>query len=547
MLSVINPKVSRSQAATWLDHILRRGLDVIASAAGLLLLSPIFAVISILIHLDTPGPVFYHGPRIGKGGKVFGMVKFRTMFERPESYAGARVTCQDDDRITPLGRWLRDSKINELPQLWNVLIGDMSLVGPRPEDPKLTEAWSPEVRAELLSVRPGITSPASVLYRDEEKRLSVDSLMSDYLEVILPSKLRLEQLYIRNRSILSDLDIIFWTAVILLPKLRHLEIPNYLLFAGPLWQFVSRFLSWFTIDFIVALGAAGVAGVIWRTGEVLNLGIGPAFVLALSGAVLFSLINMLLGLNRVTWEKAPANMVFELILSTGLTTVIMFAINYLVKSGPQVPSGLVWLTGLLAMFGFIIVRYRERLVTGMASRWLGARRMVNTLGERVLIVGAGDLGELVSWLLRRGEFSRSFSIVGMVDDDPHKVGLIVADCKVMGVTSDLPHLVEQYDVGLIIFAINEIEPAQRDQILSVCFQTGARLALFPDMVEVLKTSLSANGENPPHLGSDEIELSIQLNQLDGLLAEGDIPAAQAMLNEMKGKIMKRAEAGTLRQ
>jgi len=163
-----------------------------------------------------------------------------------------------------------------------------------------------------------------------------------------------------------------------------------------------------------------------------------------------------------------------------------------------------------------------------------------------LIVGAGSLGELVSWLLRRGEFSRSFSIVGMVDDDPRKVGLTVADCNVMGVTSDLPRLVEQYDVGVIIFAINQIEPARRDHILSICFQTGARLAIFPDMVEVLKTNLSANRENPLHLRADEIKLSIQLDQLDVLLAEGDISAARAMLNEMKGKIMKRAEAGTLR-
>jgi FlaA1/EpsC-like NDP-sugar epimerase len=259
-----------------------------------------------------------------------------------------------------------------------------------------------------------------------------------------------------------------------------------------LWQFVSRILSWFTIDFIVALGAAGIVGVIWRSFEVLRLGLGHAFMLALGGAVLFSLINTILGLDRVTWDKAPANQVFELIFSTGLTTGIMFVINSEIITFRPMPSGLVWLTGLVALVGFIIVRYRERLVTGMASRWLGARRKANTLGERVLIVGAGSMGELASWLLRRGEFSRGFSIVGMVDDNPHKVGLSVADCKVMGVTSDLPRLVTQYDVGVIIFAINEIEPARRDQILSTCFQTGARLALFPDMVEALKTSLSAN-------------------------------------------------------
>jgi FlaA1/EpsC-like NDP-sugar epimerase len=117
----------------------------------------------------------------------------------------------------------------------------------------------------------------------------------------------------------------------------------------------------------------------------------------------------------------------------------------------------------------------------------------------------------------------------------------------MGVTSDLPHLVEQYDVGVIIYAINQIEPARRDQILSICFQTGARLALFPDMVEVLKTNLSANGKNPLHLRADEIKLSIQLDQLEVLLAEGDIPAAQAMVNKIKARVSKRAGAGNMKQ
>ena len=121
-------------------------------------------------------------------------------------------------RITPLGQWLRETKINELPQLWNVLVGEMSIVGPRPEDPEIAESWPWDARREILSVRPGITSPTSVLYRDEEKMLKGDDVLDDYLQIVMPDKLRLDQLYVRNHRFLSDLDIIFWTLLVLLPQ-----------------------------------------------------------------------------------------------------------------------------------------------------------------------------------------------------------------------------------------------------------------------------------------------------------------------------------------
>jgi lipopolysaccharide/colanic/teichoic acid biosynthesis glycosyltransferase len=116
--------------------------------------------------------------------------------------------------------------MNELPQLWNVLVGDMSLVGPRPEDPEIAKGWDPDVRAEVLSVRPGVTSPASVLYRNEETLLQTDQVMSTYLDSILPSKLRLDQLYVRHHSFWLDLDILLWTFLVLLPRLGGYTPPK---------------------------------------------------------------------------------------------------------------------------------------------------------------------------------------------------------------------------------------------------------------------------------------------------------------------------------
>src|SRR5574339_1003632 len=143
-----------SQSARW-GALSKRLFDIIVAALGLLILSSVFSLLSYLIQRESPGPAFYRGPRLGKGGKPFGILKFRTMYERPSSYAGPRLTVQGDGRITPLGQWLRDTKLNELPQLWNVLVGEMSLVGPRPEDPEIARSWPLKAKEEMLSVQPG--------------------------------------------------------------------------------------------------------------------------------------------------------------------------------------------------------------------------------------------------------------------------------------------------------------------------------------------------------------------------------------------------------
>ena len=115
--------------------LIKRAFDILASGLGLLLLSPFLLPVALILRRESPGPILYRGPRLGRGGKPFNILKFRTMYERPETYNGPRLTARGDDRITPLGHWLRGTKLNELPQLWNVLVGDMSMVGPRPGRP----------------------------------------------------------------------------------------------------------------------------------------------------------------------------------------------------------------------------------------------------------------------------------------------------------------------------------------------------------------------------------------------------------------------------
>lgn len=198
-----------------LSHLLKRSFDIFGSLLGLIILLPFFIIIGICIKLDTPGPVYFKGRRSARGGGTFNMYKFRTMFEEPASYQGPILAAHNDQRITPVGCWLRDTKINELPQLWNVLKGDMGLVGPRPCDSDIVATWDEDKRREILSVRPGITSLASVLYRDEAKMLDAkQDVLGTYRESIMPSKMRLDQLYVRNRSFWLDLKILIWTMLV---------------------------------------------------------------------------------------------------------------------------------------------------------------------------------------------------------------------------------------------------------------------------------------------------------------------------------------------
>jgi len=191
---------------------MRRLLDLAVSAAGLLFLSPLFAILAIAVKVSSPGPAFHRGERIGRGGKPFRLYKFRSM---RVAEGGAAITRAGDPRVTAVGRFLRRTKLDELPQLINVLTGDMSLVGPRPEAPRYVEMYDEEQRR-ILAARPGITSPASLLYRSEEEQLVGPEWERLYVETIMPAKLRIDLEYLEDRTLVSDLRVIARTIAALL-------------------------------------------------------------------------------------------------------------------------------------------------------------------------------------------------------------------------------------------------------------------------------------------------------------------------------------------
>jgi lipopolysaccharide/colanic/teichoic acid biosynthesis glycosyltransferase len=194
--------------------VLKRLLDVVVAGVALLLLSLLIGVVALAIKLESRGPVFYRCRRVGLRGREIRMLKFRKM---RAGAVGDALTADDDERFTRLGRFLARTKLDEIPQLWNVLTGSMSLVGPRPEDPSFVALRRADYER-ILQVRPGITGLSQLAFARESEILDARDPVGDYVRRLLPAKTRIDRLYVTRRSIHLDLRILGWTAITLFLK-----------------------------------------------------------------------------------------------------------------------------------------------------------------------------------------------------------------------------------------------------------------------------------------------------------------------------------------
>jgi lipopolysaccharide/colanic/teichoic acid biosynthesis glycosyltransferase len=466
----------------WYGAPVKRAFDIAISLVALAVLAPFFGFLALAIKRDSPGPVIYRGPRMGKAGRVFRILKFRTMYESPQSYSGPKVTAHDDPRVTQLGRWLRATKLNELPQFWNVLKGDMSLVGPRPEDPSIALGWPKAVQDEILSVRPGITSPASILYRDEEILLCAKDVFRQYVQEVGPDKVRLDQMYVQYRSFCLDLDTLLWTALILLPRIRSYEPPERLLFVGPITRLVRRYVNWFVCDLLVALVAVSCAGLFWRAFGPLNVGWLRNTAAALALALVFSVAGAVLGVNRIAWSKAAPDDVYDLLVAWAIAAIFALMANLLAGIWP---SALVVTASILAFFGFVVVRYQGRLAAGLASYIMRYRAKARSDRERVLIAGSGQNARHAAWILDQPGNAQKFQVSGFVDDDLFAQGMRIYGAFVVGTWSDIPKLVAEQDIKVIILADHAITMDQYRSISEVCRTAETRFVLMPNLANSL--------------------------------------------------------------
>jgi FlaA1/EpsC-like NDP-sugar epimerase len=242
--------------------------------------------------------------------------------------------------------------------------------------------------------------------------------------------------------------------------------------------------------------AVSFASLAWRAFQTIEWGALNYLFLAIALALLFSFTNLALGLDRIIWSRATAEDGIILIASNGIAMSIIMLLNYIQEVDawlpfPALPAELIFLIGGITAIANLAARYRLRLVTSVATRWLLLRKQ-SGFGERILILGAGEGGQIVHWLLRRGSLAQIFTVVGMVDDDPRKHGMRVDGCWVLGSTSDLPHLVQTHDIGLILFAITNLAPEARERVLKQCQTSGARIVYLNDILGTVQARLTTS-------------------------------------------------------
>lgn len=201
---------------------MQRLFDILFSALALVVLAPLLIPVVVLLRLTGEGEIFYVQQRVGEGGRMFGLLKFATMLKDSANIGTGTVTVKNDPRVLPMGKFLRKTKINELPQLINILVGDMSVVGPRPQAQRCFDAFPEDVQREIVKVKPGLSGVGSIFFRDEEDLLHEVANPTDfYDQVIAPYKGELEKWYVLHATLRNYFMVIFVTAwVVVFPKSR---------------------------------------------------------------------------------------------------------------------------------------------------------------------------------------------------------------------------------------------------------------------------------------------------------------------------------------
>jgi len=290
-------------------------------------------------------------------------------------------------------------------------------------------------------------------------------------------------------------------------------------------------VSWFMIDTLVMLAAIGCTGVLWRSFGPLNVGWPKAIWVAVGFSLLFSLTGALLGVNRIVWSRASTRDAFELLPAFLVGILAALGIDLLLRKPPLLPVGMVITAAALALAGFVMVRYRTRLFPHLRRGALGVQ-------ERVLVVGGGDAGHFIAWWLQNVRSAGAFRIVGCVDDDLYKQDTRIYGMNVLGRRDDIPRLVQQHDVGIIIFAIHNIAGRERQQVLDICASTNAQVVTIPDFLADLRAAVNGNGHKVDGNGYKDggaahQQVCVWLDELDCAASTGDIEAVRERIRLIK--------------
>ena len=435
--------------------LLKRGYDLFFAAGGLVVLAPLALVLAVLVKASDGGPVFYRQRRVGLGGRPFDILKFRTMVVDAERL-GPSVTKDHDPRITRLGRLLRRGKLDELPQLWNVLAGEMSFVGPRPEVPRYVERYTPEQRV-ILSFKPGITDLATLVFRDEETLLRTAANVEEfYVAQCVPRKLRLNLRYARRANLLEDTLIILETVC---PYWFGIACGYMVALAFSLWvSYLLRF------DFAIP--------------EAEQENIRKFWFLVTPIQMFFMLVRkQFVGLLSYFDIQEIKQLAYGLGLAGALQMFIWF-----VTDGDLMPGRSIIVINTMVAF-MVLGGMRSLLRSLRETRSVHVRPEEGREIFRVGIVGAGELG---GWLARqinsRGEGRR---VEAFFDDDADKWNLRLCDVPVVGMPECILDGSWSGRLDEVILAMPNASPERAQQILGILRSVNIRARTLPSLEEVL--------------------------------------------------------------
>jgi hypothetical protein len=286
----------------------------------------------------------------------------------------------------------------------------------------------------------------------------------------------------------SDLDTIFWTLFIFIPRWSKLQLPEARFFSGPFSRIANRYVSWFLGDLFVSLIVIGACALIWRSQFPLNWGVKPIIFLGFLLAFFFSGVNAMVGLHRISWTHATVEDGVGLLFSITCVTVLILGLNYLLSiyqwfTFPPLPTLMIVVIGVLTGISFTIIRFRLRLVAMLTNWWLSIRRNTLILGERVLVVGDGEAGQIATWLLGRPMYRTAFSIVGIVNDnDPTKKGMKINGYYMLGGVKDIHRIIKRLDIGVILSALPASAREANESIFDLCQSNDLRLIFLKDLM-----------------------------------------------------------------
>ncbi len=431
--------------------MIRRLVDIFLSLIGISITIHLLPFIALFIKMDSKGPVFFLCDRVGKDGRLFKMYKFRTMYETPVPI-GASLSPADDPRVTRFGRFLRRTKLNELPQLINILIGEMTFVGPRPEAPDLAALY-PSYAKGIFGVKPGLVGPNQILGRNEEEWYppGVDP-QRYYIESILPKKLLVDLEYVEQSSIFKDIKYIF------------LGIKE-TIFKVLSWKLILQnksqiYLLFIDIFFIVS--SFMLASILRLQGElneiylVSFLPLLPTFVLIRIACFFY------FGLYSTLIRHISTVDIIGIFKGVSVSSTLLISLTFFfdVRTGSRLVFFIDW---LLLIFLMTSLRFGLRLFCD----WLGKRGNQAIGKKTVLIFGAGEMGFLAYQFLMTQK-KTAYDIVGFLDDDPTKRHKTLCGKKVLGNYFNIESLVKLYKVDEIFFAVTNIASHKMMKIIQSC-------------------------------------------------------------------------------